>query len=79
MTSSLILLIVMVVLILLNAPITYALAMAGIVFFLQHGLSGIQYIVKLAGGIDIFTLLAAPLFIFCRQHHEPRRCDRPHL
>lgn len=64
MTSSLILLIVMVVLILLNAPITYALAMAGIVFFLQHGLSGIQYIVKLAGGIDIFTLLAAPLFIF---------------
>ena len=64
MTSSLILLIVMVVLILLNAPITYALTMAGIVFFLQHGLSGIQYIVKLAGGIDIFTLLAAPLFIF---------------
>lgn len=64
MTSGLILLIVMIVLILLNAPITYALAMSGIVFFLQHGLSGIQYIVKLAGGIDIFTLLAAPLFIF---------------
>ncbi len=64
MMSSIALLVVMVVLILFNAPITYALAMAGIVFFFQHGLSGIQFIVKLAGGIDIFTLLAAPLFIF---------------
>ncbi|MPM28073.1 Sialic acid TRAP transporter permease protein SiaT [bioreactor metagenome] len=62
--SSIVLLVVMVILILLNAPISYALAMAGIVFFFQHGLSGIQFIVKLAGGIDIFTLLAAPLFIF---------------
>lgn len=65
MSQSAVLLIVMLVLILLDTPITYALALAGVTFFLQNGLSGIQYVLKLAGGIDIFTLLAAPLFIFC--------------
>lgn len=64
MTSSVVLLLAMFLLVLLNTPISYALALAGVIFFAEHGLSGVQYVLKLAGGIDIFTLLAAPLFIF---------------
>lgn len=65
MSESLVLLLVMMVLILLDTPITYSLALAGVAFFMMHGLPGVQYVLKLAGGVDIFTLLAAPLFIFC--------------
>jgi len=64
-SESLTLLIVMFVLVLLDTPITYSLALAGVSFFIMNGLPGVQYVLKLAGGVDIFTLLAAPLFIFC--------------
>ena len=64
MTSSVVLLLAMFLLVLLNTPISDALALAGVIVFAEHGLSGVQYVLKLAGGIDIFTLLAAPLFIF---------------
>ena len=65
MNQSIILLAIMLLLVLLDTPITYSLALAGVAFFLMNGLPGMQYVLKLAGGVDIFTLLAAPLFIFC--------------
>ncbi len=64
MSQPVLLLVIMLLLILLDTPITYSLALAGVYFFLDNGLPGVQYVLKLAGGIDIFTLLAAPLFIF---------------
>lgn len=65
MNQSVMLMLVMFLLILLDTPITYSLALAGVAFFLSNKLPGMQYVLKLAGGVDIFTLLAAPLFIFC--------------
>ena len=64
MTGSIILITIMVVLIILNTPITFTLGITGIIYFLLFDISLEQFIIRLAGGVDIFTLLAAPLFIF---------------
>ncbi len=65
MSDALFLLIVMLVLVFMNIPVTYALAISSLVFYITKGLDFMQFIVKLTATLDNFAFLAAPLFIFC--------------
>lgn len=50
-------------LVLLGTPITFALGLASLSFFVMHGVSLIGFAQRLVAGIDMFVMLGAPLFI----------------
>lgn len=60
---SLLLIILLLVAILFGAPITFALGIASLVFFITQGIPLDAFAQRLAVGVDSFPLLAAPFFI----------------
>jgi len=67
MSEAIILLVIMLVLIAINIPVTYALGLSSLAFFVLEDINFMQFIVKLAATLDNFAFLAAPLFIFAGQ------------
>lgn len=60
---SLLLIILMLVAILFGTPITFALGIASLVFFIAQGIPLEAFAQRLAVGVDSFPLLAVPFFI----------------
>lgn len=67
MSEAIVLLLIMLVLIAINIPVTYALGLSSLAFFVLEDINFMQFIVKLAATLDNFAFLAAPLFIFAGQ------------
>ncbi len=65
MSEAVILLLVMLGLILINVPVTYALGLSSLYFFMTQDINFMQFVLKLTATLDNFAFLAAPLFIFC--------------
>lgn len=65
MSEAVILLLIMLGLIFINVPVTYALGLSSLCFFIGQDINFMQFIVKLTATLDNFAFLAAPLFIFC--------------
>lgn len=65
MNECLILVGLMLLLVFMNVPVTYSLAVSSLAFFIMQKLNILQFIIRLVGTLDNFAFLAAPLFIFC--------------
>ena len=65
MNECLILIGIMLLLVFMNVPVTYSLAVSSLAFFIMQKLNILQFIIRLVGTLDNFAFLAAPLFIFC--------------
>jgi len=65
LNDAVVLLLVMLGLIFINVPVTYALGLSSLYFFISQDINFMQFILKLTATLDNFAFLAAPLFIFC--------------
>ena len=62
--DTLLLLILFLALILLRCPVAYAMLLTSAVFLLAEGMPALQLTLKTVDGVEHFTLLAIPLFLF---------------
>jgi tripartite ATP-independent transporter DctM subunit len=57
------LIVLLLVLVALGVPVSFALGLSGVVFFITHDIKLVTFAQNFAVGIDSFSLLAAPFFI----------------